>query len=169
MDHRFAPLGQSARAKRTLLLVAFIALLDAAPSPRCAVGASGPDFAALLPEFNRICSDLARAREELRSGRLDNDAFADRVLDLFVRADSLHLSMDSAGATARRFGGPLFAMDRGLRYLIESLRENYVGIAARNGVNFIAADRALQAAVAWRSGAGSGGVSENLGATHRPQ
>lgn len=168
MDHRFAPLGHAARAKKALLLVAFIALLDAAPSTRCAVGATGPDLAEMLPEFNRICSDLARAREELRSGRLDEDGFADRVLDLFVCADSLKLAMDSAGATARRLGGPLFAMDRGLRYLIESLRENYVGIAAKNGINFVAADRALQAAVAWRSGAGSGSASEDFGTIHRP-
>lgn len=168
MDHRVGPFGQSARTKRTLLLVAFIALLDAAPSPRYAAGASGPDLAEMLPEFNRICSDLVRAREELRSGVLEDQAFADQVLDLFVRADSLMFAMESASATARRFGGSLFAMDRSLRFLIESLRENYVGIAARNGVNFIAADLALQAAVAWRSGAGSGGVSENLGAAHRP-
>jgi hypothetical protein len=54
---------------------------------------------------------------------------------------------------ARQAGTPLFAMDRGLRYLIESLRENYVGIVRRNGLSFVEADRALQAAVAWRSGA----------------
>ena len=57
-----------------------------------------------------------------------------------------------SGATsaAAADGAASFALSRALRYLIESLRENYVGIAARNGVNFVEADRAYQAAVAWR-------------------
>ena len=49
-------------------------------------------------------------------------------------------------------------MERGLRYLIESLRQNYVGMAGQNGLDFLDADMALQAAVAWRSGAMGGGA-----------
>jgi hypothetical protein len=42
------------------------------------------------------------------------------------------------------------ALSRAIRYLIESLRENYVGIASKSGVDFVEADQAYQAAVAWR-------------------
>ena len=168
MDHCFRPPGQLALAKRALLLTAILTLLDVAPMPKCALGEPAPDLRTILPEFNRICADLTRAREELRLGALDDDSFAARVLDLFVCADSLNVLVQSSKDAERRLGGSMFAMERGLRYLIDSLRENYVGIAARNGVSFVAADRALQAAVAWRSGVGTGGAAGNVAAAVRP-
>ena len=160
--------GYCARAKKTLILAAILALLDAAPAPRYALSATGPDLAAMLPEFNRICADLTRAREELRRGTLDEEAFGDRVLALFVDADSLKNSLETAGTSVRRIASPLFAMSHGIRYLIDSLRENYVGIVARNGTSFVAADRALQAAVAWRSGMGATGGAEAISDAARP-
>ena len=172
MGHRFALSGYCARAKRTLVLAAIVALLDAAPSPQYALATTGPDFgpnlAAMLPEFNRICADLIQAREDLRHGTLDEEGFCDRILALFVDADSLNHSLESAGASARRVASPLFAMSHGLRYLIDSLRENYVGIVARNGISFVAADRALQAAVAWRSGIGETGGAASVADAARP-
>ncbi|HEU4726208.1 MAG TPA: hypothetical protein VFU59_13055 [Candidatus Eisenbacteria bacterium] len=109
------------------------------------------DFPAIVSEFQQICGELEEARTGLRNGTLSNEEFADRVLDLFVRADSLHLCVPRGGWSR---SGPnaatTFALSRALRYLIESLRENYVGIAAGDGVNFVVADRAYQAAVAWR-------------------
>jgi len=144
MGHRFALSGYCARAKRTLLL------------------------AAMLPEFNRICTDLTRAREELRVGTLGEEAFGDRILALFVDADSLMNSLETAGTSARRIASQLFAMSHGIRYLIDSLRENYVGIVARNGSSFVAADRALQAAVAWRSGMGATNGAEAISDATRP-
>ncbi|HYR68499.1 MAG TPA: hypothetical protein VER77_01335 [Candidatus Dormibacteraeota bacterium] len=164
MGHLFAQSGNCARAKRALVLAAILASLDAAPTSRCALAATGPDLYAMLPEFNRICTDLTRAREELRLGTLDEDAFGDRILALFVDADSLMNCLQTAGASTRRIASPLFAMSHGIRYLIESLRENYVGIVARNGTSFVAADRALQAAVAWRSGVGGTGEAAGVDA-----
>jgi hypothetical protein len=155
MEYRHAPTGYCSRAKSSLILAAILASLEAAPSPSPASAATGPDPAAMVPEFNRICTDLTRAREELRMGTLDDEAFGDRILALFVDADSLRNTLESAGASTRRIASPLFAMSHGIRYLIDSLRENYVGIVARNGTSFVAADRALQAAVAWRSGIGA--------------
>lgn len=168
MGHRFAQSGYCARAKRTLVLAAILASLDVAPAPRYALAVTGPDVNSMLPEFNRICTDLTRAREELRLGKLDEEAFSDRVLALFVDADSLRNTLETAGASARRIASPLFAMSHGIQYLIDSLRENYVGIVARNGTSFVAADRALQAAVAWRSGMGSTTGVEAISDATRP-
>jgi hypothetical protein len=128
--------------------------------PGAAHGAVDPT--AQVPEFNRICSDLAHAREELRSGLLDEPDFGDRILDLFVQADSLRTALLATAPALRRPGTPAFAMERGLRYLIESLRQNYVGMAGQNGLNFLDADLAFQAAVAWRSGAMGGGADAEL-------
>ena len=168
MGHRFDPSGYFSRAKRTLVLAAMLALLDVVPAPENALAAAGPDLKAMLPEFNRICSDLTRAREELRGGVLGEDAFCDRVLALFVDADSLRNSLESVGPSTRHVASPFFAMSHGLRYLIDSLRENYVGIVAQNGISFVAADRALQAAVAWRSGIGATDEAGALADAIRP-
>jgi hypothetical protein len=162
MTHLCATPGRHARAKRTRLLPVALALLALAPSPRLAQARPGPDLATLIPAFNRICSDLARSREELRSGLLDDDHFSERVLALFVDADSIREVVDSVPTAARSAGGPLFAVDRCLRYLIDSLRENYVGIVAKDGIDFVAADRALQAAVAWRTGISAGQSARNV-------
>lgn len=157
---RTAP-GALPRAQRALLLAAAAAAGLALAMPGAAHGAVDPT--AQVPEFNRICSDLAHAREELRSGLLDEPNFGDRILDLFVQADSLRTALlATAPAALRRPGTPAFAMERGLRYLIESLRQNYVGMAGQNGLSFLDADMALQAAVAWRSGAMGGGANAEL-------
>jgi hypothetical protein len=168
MDHRIGWPGHLAGAKKAIILTAVMALLDVASCPSHALAAPEPSTGTMLSEFNQICADLSRAREELRLGALDEDSFAARILDLFVQADSLNVLVQSSTAASRRLGGSLFAMDRGLRYLIDSLRENYVGIVAQSGVSFVAADRALQAAVAWRSGVGTGVATENFAAAVRP-
>lgn len=139
----------------TLATVVTLAMLFAMPER----GIASSDIsgrAALLGEFNLICYELTLARASLARGEMQDDAFADRMLDLFVRADSLAtlLSADSARARGDVNG---FALDRAVRYLIDSLRENYVGIVARSGVSFVEADQALKAAVAWRSGAAPAG------------
>lgn len=76
----------------------------------------------------------------------------DAILDLFVRADSLATVASQEQAPARGDLGS-FALQKGVLYLIESLRENYVGVVGQDGVSFVDADQALRAAVAWRSGA----------------
>lgn len=136
---------------RTSLLV--LALLCSVPTSAFGEYSEPASF---VPEFNRICAELTRTRADLGSGLLADEEFAERILGLFVDADSLQVALRTAWPGARHAGTPFFAMERGLRYLIESLRENYVGIAEQNGWSFVEADRALQAAVAWRSGAGDG-------------
>jgi hypothetical protein len=122
----------------------------------CAVPASAEkheaiDVQGIVSEFRQICSELEQARAGLAGGALSDDSFADRVLDLFVRADSLQHALPRGGWVRNSGGGPGgFALSRAFRYLIESLRENYVGIASKNGIDFVEADRAYQAAVAWR-------------------
>ena len=153
---RTAP-GALPRAQRALLLAAAAAAGLALFMPGAAHGAVDPT--AQVPEFNRICSDLVHAREDLRMGLLEEPAFGNRILDLFVQADSLRTALLATAPGLRLPGTPAFAMERGLRYLIESLRWNYVGVDRANGFNFVDADRALQAAAAWRSGVVSMGVS----------
>ncbi|HET9251555.1 MAG TPA: hypothetical protein VFP58_05505 [Candidatus Eisenbacteria bacterium] len=134
---------------RTSLLV--VALLCSVPAS--AFG-ENHEPATFVPEFNRICSELTRTRAALGSGMLREEDFAEKVLALFVDADSLQVAFRTAWPGASKAGTPVFALDRGFRYLIESLRENYVGIASQSGWSFVEADRALQAAVAWQSGVG---------------
>lgn len=128
------------------------ALLTLAGSPRIAHAATKPDLAGLIPTLNRICSDLSRSREELRTGMLSADQFSERVLALFVDADSMREVVEATPLSERWSGGRFFAADHTVRYLIDSLRENYLGIVAGNGLDFVAADQALEAAEAWRSG-----------------
>ncbi len=154
MNDRAARPGHLTRVQTAFTLAATLVVLSSAPRPESAWAAAGPDLNAMLHEFNRICADLTRAREELRAGSLAEEEFAERILALFVDADSLRTSLTTLRPAARHAVGSLFAMELGLRYLVESLRENYVGIVSRTGVSFVAADRALQAAVAWRSGVG---------------
>ena len=122
----------------------------------CAVPASAEkhdalDVPGVVSEFRQICSELEQARAGLGAGAVSDEEFADRVLDLFVRADSLQHELPHGGWVRNSGSGTgTFALTRALRYLIESLRENYVGIASKSGIDFVAADRAYQAAVAWR-------------------
>ena len=136
---------------RIALLGGLLALELAFAPPSDAGKPKGADLPSIAQEFQLICGQLEEARVGLRGGAISDEEFADRVLDLFVRADSLRELLPKFGWTqtpATTTGA--FALSRGLRYLIESLRENYVGIAAGNGANFVVADRAYQAAVAWR-------------------
>jgi len=151
MSRPFATLPRSIRAGSIRSLPVALAILVFAAPPCSARDATRPDLAGLIPTLNRICSDLSRSREELRTGMLDADQFSERVLALFVDADSMREVVEATPPAARLVGGPFFAADHSLRYLIDSLRDNYVGIMAGNGVDFAAADRALQAAEAWRS------------------
>jgi hypothetical protein len=130
---------------------ALIALELACAAPATAGKHEAPDVQGVVSEFRQICSELEQARAGLGAGALSDDEFADRVLDLFVRADSLQHELPRGGWIRSAANGPGgIAMARALRYLIESLRENYVGIASKNGIDFVEADRAYQAAVAWR-------------------
>jgi len=126
-------------------------LLLAVPTPLLA-GRNAAPRATILTEFNAICAELGEARDQFARGAFDDRDFTDRILDLFVRADSLAGLLNAGSEAARRDLGS-FAMQKGVLYLIESLRENYVGVVGRNGVRFVEADQALKAAVAWRSGA----------------
>ena len=103
----------------------------------------------LVREFNSICTDLQKARSDLQMRILDESAFGDRILDLFVRADSITTLFDGRVPPPRR-AGPAFALQWALKHLRESLRENYVGIVEGNGYRFVTADLALKAAEAWQ-------------------
>ncbi len=143
--------GRLRPGAKIALLGGLLALELAFAAPADAGKPEAVDVPAIVSDFQRICGELDQARTGLRNGTLSNEEFADRVLDLFVRADSLHQLVPRGGwikGGANATGA--FALSRALRYLIESLRENYVGIAAGSGVNFVEADRAYQAAVAWR-------------------
>jgi len=145
--------GRLRHGAQIALLSGLLAVELAFAPPSGAATAEANDTGGAAAEFRQICSELDAARGGLRAATLTSEEFADRVLDLFVRADSLSQRVPRGG-WIRGTGpgaGETFALSRALRYLIEALRENYVGIAAGNGVNFVEADRAYQAAVAWRS------------------
>ena len=141
------------RRDATILVVTGLLAFDLAMAPPTDAAAPGEeDRSAIVAEFNQICSELIEARSRLGSGAMSDEAFGDLVLDLFVRADSLAHQLPAGGWIQGSRSSQTFGLSRALRYLVGALRENYVGIAARDGVHFIAADRAYQAAVAWRSG-----------------
>lgn len=102
---------------------------------------------AALVEFRAICAELAATRERLASGRLHETAFADSILALFERADSLAQRLKTGPKTPS-----WITLQRGTGYLIASLRDNWLGVAGRDGMSFAEADLALKAALAWRSG-----------------
>ena len=150
--------GSSTRARipRAACVLAIIAAGMVAVAPRSVPAAPGstldapvgPDVPrAMLVEFRTLCAELAEVRDQLAAGRLAEPAFADSILALFERADSLAQRL----ATAPR-GPSWMTMQRGMGYLISSLRDNWIGIAAQDGMSFAEADLALKAAVAWRSG-----------------
>lgn len=117
-------------------------------SPAASPSTSTEDLpSTVLEEFRGICSDLTAVRELLAAGRIDEVTFADSLLALFARADSLAQSL-----AAGHGGNPArITLQRGTAYLIESIRDNWVGIAGENGMSFAEADTALKAALAWRS------------------
>ena len=100
----------------------------------------------VLEEFRGLCVELAEARERLSAGRMDETAFADTLLSIFIRADNMAQILAASGGAPSRI-----PLQRGTAYLIEALRENWVGLSARNGMCFVQADLSLKAAVAWRS------------------
>jgi hypothetical protein len=129
-------------------LVLGLALCIGCAWPKNAPAVTGGDFPkALMEEFRGLCAELTEAREQLAAGRMDESAFADTLLSLFIRADHMAevLAAGPPGNPSR------ISLQRGSAYLIESLRENWIGLAARNGMSFAQADLALKAAVAWRS------------------
>jgi len=144
------PSSTAKARKGTAFLPAFaLTFLLTATTPGIGSGEDGASIRGLVHEFNSICADLQTARCDLQMGTVDLDAFGDRILDLFVRADSITTLLDHL-APAPRPIGPAFALEWALRYLRESLRENYEGIVERNGYRFVTADLALKAAEAWR-------------------
>jgi hypothetical protein len=127
-----------------LTLAALAAAVPSAASPDETL-----DLGRWTSAFTRVCADLSSARAELQQGTRSEDAFADRVLELFARADSLRDALEVTPPA--REPGQTQALDRGVRYLIVSLRENYLGIVERDGLRFVSADQAFRAAVGWRN------------------
>src|SRR5262249_58352239 len=119
MPLTFATLPRAIRAGSIRTLPVALALLVLAAPAQSAQAAKRPDLAGLIPTLNRICSDLSRSREELRTGMLDADQFSERVLALFVDADSVREVVEATPPAARLVGGPFFAADHSLRYLID--------------------------------------------------
>lgn len=136
--------------KGTAFLPAFaLTFLLTASTPGIGSGEDGASLKGLVHEFNSICADLQTARCDLQMGSLDESAFGDRILELFVRADSITTLLDRCSPAPRPIG-PAFALEWALKHLRESLRENYEGIVEGNGYRFVTADLALKAAEAWR-------------------
>ena len=129
-----------------IVLGVTLTLFSASPMNAAASPTTDPPKSA-LHEFRLLCAQLVDARERLANGRLDEEAFSDTLLALFIRADSLAHIL----AAGQRGNPSWITLQRGTSYLIDSLRDNWVGMAARNGVSFVQADLALKAAVAWRS------------------
>src|SRR5882762_8108098 len=153
--HNSRPSAET-RHGRGLLPALALTLVLTSTTPGVGSGRSGDDgwgdtanIRGLVREFNSICSDLQKARCDLQMQTLDERAFGDRILDLFVRADSITTLFDGRFPPPRRIG-PAFALEWALKHLRESLRENYVGIVEGNGYRFVTADLALKAAEAWK-------------------
>ena len=113
----------------------------------------GANLQGLVREFNTICTELQKARGELQLRVLDEAAFGDRILELFVRADSINTLLQKKVPGPRRSGTAL-ALQWALKHLTDSLRENYEGIVEGNGYRFVTADLAFKAAEAWKGSLG---------------
>ncbi len=138
------------------LLPAFaLTILLTATSPGIGSGSGNPSredghaVQGLVREFNSVCTDLQKARHDLQMRILDEASFGDRILELFVRADSITTLLEKR-APAPRHSGPAYALEWALRHLRESLRDNYEGIVEGNGYRFVTADLAFKAAEAWK-------------------
>jgi hypothetical protein len=139
------------RGQNLLLRGLVLALLIASASPR-RTNAAGERVGILdlVPEFNAICVELEQSRRALATGALDDEEFIDQILDLYVRVDSLGALLAERSPSPRA-DIATFALDRSIRFLKNSLRENYEGIVGRNGNRFVSADVAQRAAEAWRN------------------
>ena len=138
----------------SVLLPAFaLAIMLTATSPGVGSGSgsrgNGPALQGLVREFSSICVDLQKAREDFEMRVLDERSFGDRILELFVRADSISTLLDKRAPTSRN-SGPAYALQWALRHLRQSLRDNYEGIVEGNGYRFVTADLAFKAAEAWK-------------------
>ena len=81
--------------KGTAFLPAFaFTFLLTATTPGIGSGEDGASIRGLVHEFNSICADLQTARCDLQMGTVDQTAFGDRILELFVRADSITTLLD---------------------------------------------------------------------------
>ena len=152
------PSPAAATRKGSALLPAFaLTLVLTATTPGIGTGGAGrgddAHLQGLVREFNAICTELQKARFDLEQRVLDETAFGDRILELFVRADSITTLLDIRVPAARRVG-PSFALHWALKHLRASLRENYEGIVEGNGYRFVTADIAFKAAEAWRGSLG---------------
>jgi hypothetical protein len=116
------------------------------------------DIKGMVREFNAIGAELQRARGDLQLRALDEESFGDRILELFVRADSIRTLLDLRFPPPRA-AGPAFALEWALRHLTESLRENYEGIVEGNGYRFVTADLAFKAAEAWKGSFGDESIT----------
>jgi len=148
MQHS-SSIAAATRNGGALLPALTLSLLLSAATPCPSAGAGALDLRDLVKEFNSICTDLETARRDLQLRGLDEYAFGDRILELFVRADSISGLLESRASSQRKMG-PAFALDWGLRHLRASLRENYEGIVEHNGYHFVTADLSLKAAHAWQ-------------------
>ena len=111
------------------------------------------DLKGLIREFNAIGMELQKARGDLTLHVLNEESFGNRILELFVRADSIRTLLDQR-VPPPRTAGPAFALEWALRHLNESLRENYEGVVEGNGYRFVTADLAFKAAEAWKGSFG---------------
>jgi len=148
------PCPAAATRNGTALIPAFaLAIMLTATTPGIGSGSAsrgdGHAVQGLVREFNSICTDLQKARRDLQVRILDEAAFGNRILELFVRADSITTLLDQR-APAPRHSGPAYALEWALRHLRESLRDNYEGIVEGNGYRFVTADLAFKAAEAWK-------------------
>lgn len=115
MQHCASIAASKRRGTAVLPALALATLLSAAaPSPTD--GSQGREFGDLLQEFNAVCARIEVARGDLNSGWLGEEAFADQVLELFARTDSMTTLLHSRFPGRSRLG-PVFALDRALKYL----------------------------------------------------
>jgi hypothetical protein len=113
----------------------------------------GVNLQGMVREFNVICGELQGIRFDLQERSLDEAAFGDSILALFVQVDSIRTVLQQRFPISQP-GNPAYAMGWALRHLTESLRENYEGIVEKNGYRFVTADIALEAAEAWKGSLG---------------
>lgn len=146
----------SMRPASVFLPAMALTLVLTATTPGIGSGGSrgeSADLKGLVREFNAIATELQRARGDLQLRILDERGFGDRILELFVRADSIKTLLDQRFPRPR-MAGSSFALEWALRHLEESLRENYEGIVEGNGYRFVTADLAFKAAEAWKGSLG---------------
>jgi len=142
---------QYSRPARGLLPAMALTIVLTATTPGLGSGESrgdGANLRGLVREFNAICAELQKSRGELQLRVLDETEFGDRILELFVRADSINTLLEQK--VPGRKGGTALALQWALKHLTDSLRENYEGIVEGNGYRFVTADLSFKAAEAWK-------------------